>query len=214
LKLKIQTAEGVTRVPATGSTGPLANAKFLEALFASDSIEGKRNTNAIEVGPSQLVAGRVTTYAPARTLPLTEVRDRARSLLVQEKSLELARKDAEAKKAAWAANASAASGLSSPATVSREQSQGVPRQVLDAALRASPDGLPTWVVADLGAQGTALVKVLRVLPRDTPDAQQMAQQRQQLQQWWTTAEGFAYYEMLKERFKVQIKPTRPQGSAV
>lgn len=214
LKLKIQTADGVTRVPAAGATGPLANAKFLEALFSSDSIEGKRNTSAIEVGPSQLVAGRVTTYAPARTLPLAEVRDRARSLYVQEKSLELARKDAEAKKAAWAANATAATGLSSAVTVSRDQTQGQPRQVLDAALRASPDGLPSWVVADLGAQGAAVVKVSRILPREAADAQQTAQQRQQLQQWWTTAEGFAYYEMLKERFKVQIKPTRPQATAL
>jgi peptidyl-prolyl cis-trans isomerase D len=56
--------------------------------------------------------------------------------------------------------------------------------------------------------------VLRIIPREGADAQQAAQQRQQLQQWWTTAEGFAYYEMLKERFKVQIKPTRPQSSSI
>ncbi len=214
LKLKIQTAEGVTRVPGPGASGPLANPKFLEALFANDSVEGKRNTSAIEVGPSQLVAGRISTYTPTRTLPLQEVSDRARLLLIAEKSAELARKDAEAKKAAWTGNAAPATGLGPAVVVSRDQTQNLPRAVVDAALRASPDNLPSWVIADLGTQGTAVVKVLRIIPREGTDAQQAAQQRQQLQQWWTTAEGFAYYEMLKERFKVQIKPTRPQSSSL
>ena len=214
LKLKIQTAEGVTRVPGPGASGPLANPKFLEALFANDSVEGKRNTSAIEVGPSQLVAGRISTYSPTRTLPLQEVSDRARLLLIAEKSAELARKDAEAKKAAWTGNAAPAAGLAPAVVVSRDQTQNLPRAVVDAALRASPDSLPSWVSADLGSQGTAVVKVLRIIPREGVDAQQAAQQRQQLQQWWTTAEGFAYYEMLKERFKVQIKPARPQSSSI
>ena len=214
LKLKIQTAEGVTRVPSPGASGPLANPKFLEALFANDSVEGKRNTSAIEVGPSQLVAGRISTYSPTRTLPLQEVSDRARLLLIAEKSAELARKDAEAKKAAWTGNAAPAAGLAPAVVVSRDQTQNLPRAVVDAALRASPDNLPAWVSADLGSQGTAVVKVLRIIPREGVDAQQAAQQRQQLQQWWSTAEGFAYYEMLKERFKVQIKPNRPQSSSI
>ena len=214
LKLKIQTAEGVTRVPGPGASGPLANPKFLEALFANDSVEGKRNTSAIEVGPSQLVAGRISTYTPTRTLALQEVSDRVRLLLIAEKSAELARKDAEAKKAAWMGNAAPAAGLAPAVVVSRDQTQNLPRAVVDAALRASPDNLPAWVSADLGSQGTAVVKVLRIIPREGTDAQQAAQQRQQLQQWWTTAEGFAYYEMLKERFKVQIKPTRPQSSSI
>ncbi len=214
LKLKIQTAEGVTRVPGPGASGPLANPKFLEALFANDSVEGKRNTSAIEVGPSQLVAGRISNYTPTRTLALQEVSDRARLLLIAEKSAELARKDAEAKKAEWTGNAAPAAGLAPAVVVSRDQTQNLPRAVVDAALRASPDNLPAWVSADLGSQGTAVVKVLRIIPREGADAQQAAQQRQQLQQWWTTAEGFAYYEMLKERFKVQIKPTRPQSSSI
>ena len=214
LKLKIQTAEGVTRVPGPGASGPLASPKFLEALFANDSVEGKRNTSAIEVGPSQLVAGRISNYTPTRTLALQEVSDRARLLLIAEKSAELARKDAEAKKAAWMGNAAPAAGLAPAVVVSRDQTQNLPRAVVDAALRASPDNLPAWVSADLGSQGTAVVKVLRIIPREGVDAQQAAQQRQQLQQWWSTAEGFAYYEMLKERFKVQIKPARPQSSNI
>ena len=57
----------------------------------------------MEVGPSQLAAGRVVQYTPAKTLPLEEVRARVRELYVGQKASELARKDGEAKLAAWKA---------------------------------------------------------------------------------------------------------------
>jgi peptidyl-prolyl cis-trans isomerase D len=111
LKLKIRRLKVSRAFLVLAPAARLANPKFLEALFANDSVEGKRNTSAIEVGPSQLVAGRISTYTPTRTLPLQEVSDRARLLLIAEKSAELARKDAEAKKAAWTGNAAPAAGL-------------------------------------------------------------------------------------------------------
>ncbi|MBY0409587.1 MAG: peptidylprolyl isomerase, partial [Burkholderiaceae bacterium] len=101
LKLKVQTAKGVTRTPLPGATGPLSNAKFLEALFSADSLQEKRNTEATEFGPSQLVAGRITSYIPARLEPLDEVRDQVRKLFIAEKSMERARTEGEAKLAAW-----------------------------------------------------------------------------------------------------------------
>jgi peptidyl-prolyl cis-trans isomerase D len=58
-----------------------------------------------------------------------------------------------------------------------------------------------------------VVKVNRVVPRQAPDAQRAQQERQQYEQWLTTAEGLAYYELLKQRFKVQIKAPRPDAAA-
>lgn len=213
LKLKVQTATGVARTPALGAQGPLANAKFLDALFASDSLQNKRNTEAIEVGPSQMVAGRVTAYTPARTLPLEEVRARVRTLYVAQKSAELARKEGEAKLAAWKASPAAATGLAAAVQISREQPQGFPRSLVDAALRAPTEALPGWIGVDLGGEGYAIVKVNRLIPRQAPDAERAQQERQQYVQWWTTAEGLAYYELLKQRFKVQIKAQRPDAVA-
>ena len=213
LKLKVHTATGVTRIPAPGAQGPLTNAKFLEALFAADSVQNKRNTEAVEVGPSQLVAGRVTTYTPALTQPFDEVRARVRTLFVAERSAETARKEGEAKLAAWKTNPASATGLPAAVEISREQMQGLPRTMIDAALRAPADTLPGWVGVDLGAEGYAVVKVNRVVPRQAPDPQRAEQERQQYVQWWTTAEGLAYYELLKQRFKVQIKAQRPDAFA-
>ena len=80
-------------------------------------------------------------------------------------------------------------------------------------MRAPADSLPGWTGVDLGAQGYAVVKVNKVVPRQAPDAQRAQQEREQYQQWLTTAEGLAYYELLKQRFKVQIKAPRPSATA-
>ena len=81
LKLTIRTATNLTRQPAPGVTGVLANPKFLNAIFSPDSVEKKRNTEAVETASSQLVSGRITQYTPARTLPLAEVKERVRERL-------------------------------------------------------------------------------------------------------------------------------------
>lgn len=73
LKLEIKTASELQRKEIPGAKGVLANPKFLAAVFSADSLEKKRNTEAVEVGPNQLAAARVIQYAAARTRPLTEV---------------------------------------------------------------------------------------------------------------------------------------------
>ncbi|WP_312564270.1 SurA N-terminal domain-containing protein [Diaphorobacter sp.] len=209
LKLKIQTADGVTRTPAAGGAGPLANARFLEALFQSDSLQNKRNTEAIEIGTSVLAAGRVTAYQPAMTLPLDKARDQVRAIYIAEKSAELARQEGQAKLTAWKAAPDAASGLTAALTVSRDRLQDQPRSVVDAALRANVDQLPAWTGVDLGAQGYAVVKINRVVPRDGVDDARARMEREQYLQSWASAEALAYYDLLKQRFKVQIKAPRP-----
>jgi len=59
LKLEIKTASNVQRTPVPGNKGPLGNPKFLGALFAPDSLEKKRNTEAVEIAPNTMVSGRI-----------------------------------------------------------------------------------------------------------------------------------------------------------
>lgn len=212
LKLKVQTAKGVTRMPSPGATGALASGKFLEALFSADSLENKRNTEAVEFGASQMVAGRVTDYTPARTRAFDEVRDLVRQLYVAEKSAALARKEGEAKRAAWSQNAAGVTGLSAPMMVARDKPQNLPRAVVDAIMSVGTDALPVWTGVDLGAQGYVVAKVNSVAPGEAPDSGMAAQRLQQYAQWWSNAEGLAYYETLKARFKVQFKVPRPGTS--
>ena len=209
LKLKLQTVSGVTRTPMPGATGPLANSKFLQALFSTDSLEQKRNTEAIEIATNTMVSGRVVAYTPARTLPFNEVQARVMQLYVDDKSAELAGKEGETKLAAWKAKPESATGLGAALVVARDQPQNQPRAVIDATLTANTDTFPAWTGVPLGADGYVVVKVNRVLPRVQTDKAQTAQRHQQYVQWLSNAEGLAYYEMLKTRYKVQIKAHRP-----
>ena len=208
LKLEIKTATGITRQPVPGASGALANLKFLNAIFAADTIEKKRNTEAVEVGSNQLISGRVTQYTAARTRPLAEVKDIVRQRWLAQRGAEEARKDGSAKLAAWKA-APATAVLSETLTVSRDQPQKQPLQVVDAALRADASALPAIAGVDLGAQGYVVVKVLKVLPRDASLDAAVRQERTQYSQWWTSAESTAYYNALKDRFKTDIKVAKP-----
>ncbi|HSV51190.1 MAG TPA: SurA N-terminal domain-containing protein [Burkholderiaceae bacterium] len=208
LKLEIKTASGLTRQPAPKTPGVLANPKFLAALFSADSLEKKRNTEAVEVAPNHLVAGRVTQYTPARTLPLAEVKDQVRTRVIALRAAELAKKEGAEKLVAWKANPAAAV-LPAAVIVSRDQTQGQPAPVVDAALLADAASLPSFAGVDLGSQGYAVVKIEKRIARQ-PAADDLAKrERDQYAQWWTTAEGLAYYSLLKDRFKVQFKVDKP-----
>jgi peptidyl-prolyl cis-trans isomerase D len=211
LKLEIRTASKVTRTPAPGAGGALANPKFLNALFSPDSTQKKRNTEAVEIAPNTLVAGRVTQYTPARTMPFAEVRDRVQERVVSARAAELAKKEGMEKLAAWKANPAGAA-LPAAVAVSRQESQKQAQAVVEAALRADPAALPVLVGVDLGEQGYAVIKVNKVLPREKPTEDVAKQERQQYAQWWASAENLAYYNLLKERFKVQIEVPKPSGS--
>ncbi|NDP48575.1 MAG: peptidyl-prolyl cis-trans isomerase [Sulfuriferula multivorans] len=210
LKLEIKSASHVTRQPSAGATGVLASPKFLTALFAPDAIEKKRNTEAIEVAPSQLASGRIVEYTPAHTQPFAEVKDIVRQRWLLQRGAEEARKEGIAKLVAWK-TAPASATLSAPVLVSRDQTQKLPPQVVDAALRANGSALPAFSGVDLGAQGYAIVKVGKVMPRDAADEATTKQERNQYTQWWASAENMAYYNSLKERFKAEILVARPVG---
>ena len=209
LKLEIRSAN-VTRAPAPGTKGPLASPKLLTALFGPDSVDKKRNTEAVETGPNQLVSGRISRYTPARTLPFAEVKDKVRERFVATRGAELAKQEGSARLAAWKATPTSAA-MMPPVTVSREEAQKQPPGLVDAALRADPAALPAFVGVDLGPQGYAVVKVEKILTRAaaTPDAA-----RQELQQYsraWGAAENAAYYNLVKDRLKTQIKVAKPPG---
>ena len=206
LKLEIRTVSDVRRQPMPGTKGVLASAKLLSAIFSPDSIEKKRNTEAVETAPSQLVSARIIQYTPAQTLPLAQVQQQVRDQLVKNRAAELAAKEGAAKLAAWKANPAAAA-LDKPALVSRDRPLNLPLPLLDAVMRADASKLPALVGVDVAGLGYVVARVnSTVAPADTQSKQQ---DRAQYAQWWTLAENQAYYKLLKEKFKVQMKVDRP-----
>ncbi len=212
LKLEKRTAT-VRRQLQPGEAGPLASAKLLDAIFSKDTIANKRNTDAVEIGANRLVSARVLQHTPARTLTLAEVNDVVRVQLVAEQAQALASSDGQARLAE--AQKDAALALPQTAVVSRLQAPGVPRAVVEAALRVDPAKLPQVLGVDLGAEGYAVLRVTQVLPKDPAQAGGESALRGQYTQAWAVAEGEAYLGALKKRFKAEIKPAAnvPSDSA-
>ena len=199
-QLTKQTAT-VTRKPDP-TQGPLASPKLLAAIFASDSIKGKHNTEAIEAGPSQLVAAHVVEYLPQRTRPLAEVREQVLDAVRKAEATAAAKKDGEARVAE--AKKDAALVLGQPATVGRtDRTSDVPREVTLAALKVDLSKGPNVVGVPLADGGYAAVRVLKSSTH-APDAQ------------WKDAATYAYedaesqavYDSLKARYKVKYNDER------
>ena len=211
LKLEIKTATNVQRVPSADISGPLANPKLLTAIFSPDSIDKKRNTEAIEIGPNQLVSARITSYSPAHTLPLQEVRADATAKLVASRALALAKADGVAKLALWKSKPDVAE-MKPAVLVARDQPQSMAPSVLSEAMRADPQTLPAFVGVDMGSNGYAVVRVNKVLERTAPTLETAKQEARQYAQWMANAEAQAYYELLKAQYKVQIKVAKPANA--
>jgi len=208
LKLKVVSVKGLTR---EGQPGVLSNAKLLEALFASESVQKKRNTEAVEVGANQLVAARVAQYAPAATQPLESVAAQVRARLVAERAAALAKADGEAKLAAWRAQPGDAR-LPASITVSRDQSEGLPLKVLTAVLSADLAAGPAWLGLDEGASGFVIAKVIKSVPRQAPAPEMARQEANELAELWSGAETAAYMAYLKAKYKADIRVPVPKPS--
>ncbi len=201
-KLVLKSAQGVTRRPAPGATGPLASAKFLDALFANDALRNKRNTDAVETAANQLVSGRVLQYEAAHALPLADVKDQVRARVVSAQSAALAQTEGKARLAALLQVPQTDMGIE-PRRISRLQTQELGKAITTAVLGADPKKLPAFVGIDLGSDGFVVAKVQKVIGRD-PIVADVVQARNQYEQAWSDAETQAYLGALKVRQKVRI----------
>jgi peptidyl-prolyl cis-trans isomerase D len=211
LGLTVQTRNGLLRGGNPGDTSVLSNKKLLATLFNEDNLRQKRNTEAVETGVNQLVAARVVQHRPAQTRPLADVATEVRAQLTQERALALAVAEGKALQAAWAADGASAK-LAAPVVVSRAQPQGLPTKLVTAALTAGTATLPAWTGVDLGPDGYAVVRVNKVLTRDTPADAQVQREVAELGQLWSQAETKALVESLKARFKVRIDVKKPAAA--
>ena len=94
-------------------------------------------------------------------------------------------------------------------TVSRVELQGLPVTLVESALRVDATKLPVLAGSDLGPLGYAVIKVTKVVPRTPPVADGAAQESAQYTQAIAAVENQAYYNLLKERFKVKMLVKKP-----
>jgi len=213
IKLSIQKANQVARQPAQAAQtkGVLNHPALLQALFGEASLQKQRNTEAIEVAPSTLVSARVVKHHPAATLPLSDVKEIVKRALTQEKAAEMAKAQGEQRLSALKAS-SGSDNLPNALVISREKTQKQLPKVVEAVLRADPNKLPAVNGVDLGDQGFAVVRVLKVLPPEAENKELMVQAQQQFTQLWGNAETQAYIAQLKSTMKAEILVSKPNAA--
>ncbi len=212
LKLSVLNAT-VQRKPAPGATGPLASPKLLEAVFSDDSLRNKRNTEAVEAAPNQLVAARVVQHNPAHLLPLAQVKDTVKTQLVRQLATAQAVKAGTARVAELQkAGVADATGLEAPVLVSRALPRDLSRKVLEGILSADVSKLPAVVGVDAGDGSFVLARINKVVARDPAvvDAKRAATQYAQA---WSAVEAQAYSNALKTRYKAVVKAPAAAASS-
>ena len=210
LKLEIRSVQGVLKDSPAQGDPVLSNPRLIQALFSSDAVNNKRNTEAVEVSANRLVAARVVKHSPARTQTFDEVKVDVQSRFVAQRSVELAKAAGEAMLKS-AQQGQAPVGLSDELTVSREQPGPLPLAVLNAVMSAPTAAVPAWTGVVQGEQGYTVVQVSQVLARTPAEAQRQQAEQTQFKQWLAAAEMAAYYESLKQRFKVKILVPEPKS---
>ncbi|MFG6448202.1 SurA N-terminal domain-containing protein [Roseateles sp. BYS180W] len=208
-KLTLQKAS-VQRQPAAGAQGPLASPKLLDAVFGAESLKSKRNTEAVETAPSQLVAARVVTHHPAVVPALAGVKDAVRQGWIAQRASELAKKAGE-QALAQAQKGSEPAGLSEPQVLSRAKPGTVPPKVLEHLLRADAAKLPAYTGVEVDG-AYVLARVNKLLPRDAAvvDDKRAAEQYAAAS---ANAEAQAYFAAIKTSLKASIKPAAAATAA-
>lgn len=143
--LKIETIDNVTRTGVTDpELGRIITEHVAEALFGSECLEEKRNSNAIEVSANTLVAARVVEYKPETVRPFEDVKSRIVDAIKLERVSAMAKADGE-KKLAEVKASKKLDGFSEPVWVSRQQMQGQPAAFVDLEVSVPTEQLPAFV---------------------------------------------------------------------
>lgn len=203
LGLKIETAQNLTRAPSPmlPKTAAYNQPKFLNAVFSDDAIRAKRNTEAVEVGASVLIAGRVVEHTPVTKIPVSEVRTLIEERLLGLESEKLAVKAGQARLAELGSNGDAGFGVAR--LVSRNNASGLPPAAVSAIMKADASKLPAYVGVTVSGRGYAIYRVNKISAEAIDEEARTAEQ-QQVSEFLAAQEMSAYMDVIKKRAKAEI----------
>lgn len=182
--------------------GALDNPKLLSALFSSDAIKNRRNTDAIEIAPNTLVAARVLEHQPAAQRSFEEVKGQIAAELRQREASALALKDGQAKLEKLRKGEDAGVKWSAPRLVSRRDAQGITLNVLRQVVAADTSKLPAYVGVPIPDGGYALLRISKVIEEPVKEGDPQVAAR--FAQLYGAAQYEAMVESLRSRADIDI----------
>jgi peptidyl-prolyl cis-trans isomerase D len=201
-KLQVQTTGWIAK-SARQELGALDNPKLLAALFSSDALKNKRNTDAIEVAPSTLVAARVLEHQPAAQRSFDEMKGEVAEQLRRREASALALKDGTAKLDKLRQGTDPGVKFGPPRLVSRREAQGLPTNVLRQVVSADTSKLPAYVGVPIPDAGYVLLRISKVVDEEAKEGDpQIAARAAAL---YGGAQYEAYLDSLRARADVEVK---------
>lgn len=204
LKLKIQTATGVTRAPnPAAGAAPYNNAKFLTALFTDDVIKSRHNSETVQVAPNTLMAGRITEYKPVAVRAFDDVKADVQKAVLQQEEQALATKAGQARLAALQAKDDGA-GFSDAKVVSRIKAEGWTQEAFNAVMKIDTAKLPAYAGVETPGLGYQIFRVTKVEQPKVVDAARRKAEQEQIANSLSQQEALAYLGYLREKAKTKL----------
>ncbi|MDP3124772.1 MAG: peptidylprolyl isomerase, partial [Thiobacillus sp.] len=182
-----------------------------EAVFSSESLKSKQNTEAIEVQPGVLVAARVIEHRPARVRPLSEVRPEIEAKLRAEQGARLLTKQGEATIQALLKGNETGMSWSAFQIVGRQPSAMLDATEAKAVFRVGTDKLPAYTGFVRPDGSYRIVRVSRVLDAPGLDSRLLTSIEAGVMQAQQQADMQAMLALVKAGQKVKIQPNAIEG---
>ena len=142
------------------------NEALMNALYSKESIKDRRNTEAIEVTPNNLISARVVDYKAQSTKPFADVKKSIEDYLKFEAAKKLVATEGEAALKS-VADASRKIDWQATVLVDRKNTKGLSQAVTNHAYKMPTDKLPSYSGFVDGNNGYVIVKVSKVaFPND------------------------------------------------
>lgn len=182
----------------------LSNPRLVQAIFSDDVLNGKRNTEAVEIAPGTVIAARIVEHKPAAVRPFEEVKAAIEKKLVATRAHQLAAQDGRQKLEQLRQGVDAQVSWDAPALVSRADAKGVGDNVVRQAFKADSTKLPSYTGVEVPGGGYVLLRVSKVVEPTGVDKTKQNQIGEGLAQILGEEHFTAYVASLRQKSKVLI----------
>jgi peptidyl-prolyl cis-trans isomerase D len=199
--LQVQTSPAMTK----DEIAKFFKSERLASLaFSDEVVKEKRNTEAVEVSPNNLVAARTVEYIAEAPRSYDEVKGGIESLLRAEAAGKLAQQKGEALLADLKAGKAVNADWITPVTVDRRNAQGLSDSVMRNVFKVNTHTLPAYYGFNEANQGYTVIKVIAVNQKlkDSPEVADRAYKA--YQQALGAEMSHAYVASLKAKKDIQL----------
>lgn len=209
--LTVQTTDWLSR--EEGAKYFKNSQKLMDMVFSDEVLKDKRNTEAVEVSPNNLIAARVVEYKAEAPKTFDEVKSGIEAVLKLEQSIKLAEEKGKAVLANLNAGKEDASlDWITEVTVNRKDAQGLTEAVMDKVFKINVAKLPAYDGFADANRAYVLVKVSKVSNALEEDAEMKKRVQAEYEAALAQEYVSAYGQSLKAKTEIEISRQILEGS--